>query len=108
MDFLAKQRYTIVMTIDEVKTKVTPVLEQYGVEYAAVFGSVSRGEDRPDSDVDLLVRLGHPTGMIKYMRLISGLEDSLNKKVDLVTEQSLDKFIRPYVIPDLKTIYEKG
>ena len=95
------------MTIQEVKEKVTPVLEQYGIEYAAVFGSVARGEDTPDSDVDILVRLGRPTGMIDYMRLIDGLEQTLDKKVDLVTEQSLNKFIRPYVTPDLKTIYEK-
>ena len=95
------------MTIEEVKTKATPILRQYGVTYAAVFGSVARGEDRPESDVDLLVRLGKPTGMIKFMRLIDGLETSLNKKVDVVTEQSLDKFIRPYVFSELKTIYEK-
>jgi uncharacterized protein len=95
------------MTIDEVKVKATPVLEQYGVKYAAVFGSVARGDDTPDSDVDLLVQLGEPTGMIKYMQLIDSLEQSLNKKVDMVTEQSLDKFIEPYVTPDLKTIYEK-
>ena len=95
------------MTIQEVKEKVTPVLEQYGIEYAAVFGSVARGEDTPGSDVDILVRLGRATRMIDYMRLIDGLEQTLDKKVDLVTEQSLNKFIRPYVTPDLKTIYEK-
>lgn len=45
--------------------------------------------------------------MIKYMRLVEGLEDGLKKKVDLVTEQSLNKHVRPYVLADLKTIYEK-
>lgn len=95
------------MNIDEIKEKITPILKLYGVQHASVFGSVSRGEDRPDSDVDLLVQLGRPTGMIKYMRLIEGLEKTLNKKVDVVTEQSLDKFIKPHVIPDLKTIYER-
>ncbi len=94
------------MTIDELTTKASPILRQFGVEYAAVFGSVARGEDGPESDVDILVRLGQPTGMVKYMRLIDGLELSLNRKVDLVTEGSLNKFMKPYVTPDLKTIYE--
>ena len=95
------------MTINEVKQKITPVLEEYDVEYAGVFGSVARGEDRPESDVDILVRLGSPTGMFRYMRLVKVLEQSLSKKVDLVTENSLNKFVKPYVLADLKTIYEK-
>lgn len=95
------------MTIEEIKEKTIPILKQHDVTYAAVFGSTARGEDRPDSDIDMLVRLGRPTGMIKYMRLIEGLESGLKKKVDLVTEQSINKYVRPYVLRDLKTIYEK-
>ncbi len=95
------------MTVEEIRQKASPVLEQHGVTYAAVFGSVARGEQRQDSDIDILVRLGRPTGMIGYMQLVEGLEQSLNKKIDLVTEQSLNQHVRPYIMPDLKTIYEK-
>ena len=95
------------MTVDEVKQKTGPILERHGVAYAGVFGSVARGEDNPQSDVDILVRLGRPMGMVEYMDLIQSLEEILQKKVDLVTEQSLNKHVRPYVTPDLTTIYEK-
>lgn len=95
------------MTIEEVRQKITPLFEEYGVLYAGVFGSVARGEDTPESDVDILVRLGTPMGMFRYMRFVNGLEQSLRKKVDLVTEKSLNKFVRPYVLPEVKTIYEK-
>ena len=95
------------MTVEEIRQQASPVLEQHGVTYAAVFGSVARGEQRQDSDIDILVRLGRPTGMIGYMQLVEGLEQSLNKKIDLVTEQSLNQHVRPYIMPDLKTIYEK-
>jgi len=95
------------MTIEEIRQITTPVFKEFGVEYAGVFGSVSRGEDRKDSDIDLLVRLGKSTGMFQYMRLINGLESCLQRKVDLVTEKSLNKFMKPYVLPEVKTIYER-
>jgi predicted nucleotidyltransferase len=95
------------MTVDEVKQKTGPILEQHGVAYAGVFGSVARGEDSPQSDVDILVRLGRPMGMVEYMGLIQSLEEILQKKVDLVTDASLNKHVRPYVTAELTTIYEK-
>ena len=107
LGFYCQNVYNKAMTIEEVKQKASPILEQHGVAYAAVFGSLARGEDRPQSDVDILVRLGRPTGMIGYMRLVESLEEHLQKKVDLVTEESLNKHVRPYVMSDLKTIYEK-
>jgi len=94
------------MTIEELRRRATPVFKEHGVRYAAVFGSVARGEDRPESDVDLLVRLGRPTGMVGYMKLIEGLEESLERKVDVITEQSLNEHLLPYVARDIATIYE--
>ena len=46
------------MSIVEIKEKISPVLRAYGIKKASVFGSVSRGEDHPDSDVDLLIIVG--------------------------------------------------
>lgn len=95
------------MSITEIQEKLVPILRNYGVKRASVFGSVSRGEDRPDSDVDLLVDLGEQRmGMFEYMDFIEKLEEKLNRKVDVVTERSLNKFLRPYISPDLKVIYE--
>lgn len=94
------------MTIEEIKEKTAPVFRRHGVSYAALFGSAARGEDRPGSDVDIMVRLGRPTGMVAYIQLIENLEESLSKKVDLVTEQSLNPRLQPYVERDLTVIYE--
>ena len=95
------------MNIAHIQNKISPILSEYGISYAALFGSVARGDDRPESDVDILIRPGKPLGMFSYMALIRSIEESLGRKVDVVTEQSLNKFVRPYVIPELKTIYEK-
>ena len=97
------------MSIDEVKEKISPILRAYRVKKASVFGSVSRGDDRPDSDVDLLVELGPgPMGLIEYIGFIHKLEDTLGKKVDLVTEGNVNKHLEPYIRPDIKKIYEEG
>lgn len=63
--------YTTIMNISELQKQISPILQTYGVKRAAVFGSVSRGEDKPDSDVDLLVKLGKPMGMFMYMDFTS-------------------------------------
>lgn len=94
------------MNVSEIQEKVSPILRAHGVKRASVFGSVSRGEDRTESDIDILVRLGRPMGLFAFMGLIHEMEESLGHKVDLVTENSLNKFIKPYILPDLKTIYE--
>ena len=95
------------MKIPEIQEKITPLLREYGIKRAAVFGSVSRGEDRPDSDVDILVSLGErPMGIFSYMGLIYKIEEALGSRVDLVTERALNKHVRPYILKDLKTIYE--
>ena len=94
------------MNISEIQNKISPILKEYGVKRASVFGSVARGEDSPKSDVDIMVSLGKPMGMFAYMNLIREIENKLDRKIDLVTENSINKFDRPYIQSDLKTIYE--
>ncbi|MDP2692328.1 MAG: nucleotidyltransferase family protein [bacterium] len=96
------------MSILEIKEKISPILRAYGIKKASIFGSVSRGDDRPDSDVDLLVELGPgPMGLIKFIGLKHKLEDTLGKNVDLVTEGNINRHLEPYIRPELKQIYEE-
>jgi len=96
------------MEIIEIQKKITPILKKYGIKTASVFGSVARGEDRMDSDIDVLVELGDQTmGFFKYSRFIDELEESLGRRVDVVTKNSINKFIKPYILPDLREIYER-
>ncbi len=82
-------------------------MAKYGIKRAAVFGSVSRGDDRPESDVDILIEIGQPMGLFIYSRFIQEMEELLQRKVDVVTNNSINKFIKPYILPELKTIYER-
>ena len=75
------------MTVDEVKQKTSPILERHGVAMRAFSAALRGARTAPQSDVDILVRLGRPVGMVEYMHLIHSLEEIPHKKVDLVTEQ---------------------
>lgn len=90
----------------DISAKIKPVLKKYGVKRAGVFGSYARGDARPDSDIDLLVRFGKPMGLVAYMQFIEQMETVLGHSVDVVTEQSMSPFIRPHIEADLQTIYE--
>lgn len=71
-----------------------------------VFGSVARGEDTAESDIDLLVKLGNPVGLIEFIQLEDKFVEVLGRKVDLATEESLHPLIRQNVLNDLKVLYE--
>ncbi|RQD80727.1 MAG: nucleotidyltransferase [Methanocalculus sp. MSAO_Arc2] len=86
-------------TNDSVISQLEAVLpylrKRYGVARIGFFGSVVRGDDRPDSDIDLLVEFlpGEAT-FRNFMELVYFLEDLLGRNVDLVTDQGLSKYLR--------------
>jgi len=71
--------------------------ERFGVRSLALFGSIARGEARPDSDVDILVELRETPGLAEYMALKFWLEDRLGRQVDLVMKGALKSWARPIV-----------
>jgi len=79
------------------------------VERAYLFGSCSRGEETPESDVDILVKLDYsqPIGL-RYFGMADDLETRLGRKVDLVSEDGLLSFARPYVDHDKILLYERA
>ncbi|HEX9625814.1 MAG TPA: nucleotidyltransferase family protein [Acidiferrobacterales bacterium] len=72
-------------------------LRELGVKSLSVFGSVARGEARPDSDVDMLVEFDSTPDFDRYMDLKFFLEDLLGRRVDLVTPAALKARMRPTV-----------
>lgn len=95
------------MDVSSIKKITQSIFEEYGITYAALFGSVARKESTGKSDIDLIVRLGKPMGMIQYLRFIDSLEKATHKHVDVVTEKSINKHLLPYVASDIHVIYEK-
>lgn len=73
----------------------------HGVTNLRVFGSVARSQERPDSDVDLLVDLPPGLGMIGLGRVRTALEAILGSRVDLVPAQDLKPDVRSRVEREL-------
>ena len=72
--------------------------KRFGVKSLAVFGSVARGEAKPESDVDILVEFESSPGFDGYMALKFYLEDLLGRKVDLVMKSALKPWARDVVL----------
>ena len=85
--------------------KTQPVLKAW------LFGSYARGEETPQSDVDILVVFDNENGnisLLKHIAIAYGLEDLLGKKVDLITDGTLLPFAKKTAENDKILIYERA
>jgi len=71
-----------------------------------VFGSASRAEERPGSDIDLLVDFGSPKGFFELIRLEDELAAFFGRPVDVFTEPGLSPFIRDTILSSATVIFE--
>lgn len=80
------------------RDQVLSLAAKHGAKNVRVFGSVARGDARPDSDIDLLIDLDPDRSILDRIGLKYDLEDLLGRKVDVVTEKALHAYIRPKVL----------
>ena len=83
---------------------------QEPVERAWLFGSFSRMEERPDSDIDILVDIDKSAqiGLIYYAGMINALEEKLGRRVDLVESRSIKPFAQANINRDKVLVYERA
>jgi predicted nucleotidyltransferase len=92
----------------ELFEKIANCFRNKPVKRAFLFGSASRNEEDEQSDVDILVELDYsqPIGL-GFVRMQLELEDLLKRKVDLLTSNSVSKYIQPLIDSEKILIYEK-
>ena len=88
------------MRIEEIKSKINPILKRYGVSKAAIFGSYARGEMREYSDIDILVEIEQDISLLDFIGLKLEIEEVLGKKIDLVEYCAIKPFIREKVLKE--------
>jgi predicted nucleotidyltransferase len=80
-------------------------IRSLGVEGLGLFGSFVRGEQGPESDVDLLVRFRPQEKTFdNFMGLAFLLEDVLQRRVELVTTEGLSPFLRPRILEEVQDV----
>lgn len=79
-----------------------PGLRARGIRRAAVFGSVARGKERSDSDIDILVEIDPnvPLSVFEYAGLKEFVAGFFDGPVDVIAEDGLKPFVRPSVSAD--------
>lgn len=78
------------------------------VKKAYLFGSYSRNEADENSDIDILVELDHSTPIgIRFFSYGDDLQHMLKKKVDIVSDEGLSKYVKPYIDKEKVLIYER-
>lgn len=82
----------------EKREKILQIARRHGATNVRVFGSVSRGEERPDSDVDFLVDLDEGRSLLDLGGLLMDLQEFLGCRVDVVTEKGLRPRLRERVL----------
>lgn len=82
----------------EQASRVRQMVAEAGGCRVRVFGSVATGEDRPDSDVDLLFTMSEPLSLMELGRLEQRLADAIGAAVDLVPDTSIRPDFRERVL----------
>ena len=92
------------MTIEERRDEILRIAESHGARNVRVFGSVVRGEDRPDSDVDLLVEMANDRSLLDLVGLEQDLEELLARNVDVLTDDSIHPALRPRITAEARPL----
>lgn len=88
-------------TVASIKRRSLPILKRHAVKHAAIFGSFARGEAKASSDVDILIEYeGKNKSLFDLVDLKSELEDTLGRKVDIVTYNSIYWRLREQILAE--------
>jgi len=87
--------------ISKLQSEKASLHEKYKITKPGVFGSYARGEEKPDSDIDMLIEFEDIPGMIEFFGAEEYLEKVLNKKVDLVPEGAIRPELKKRIMSEV-------
>lgn len=88
-----------------VRGTIVSILTRHGATKIAIFGSYARGEERVDSDIDILVRFTSPKSLFQLVRIENELCEALRRPVDLITEKSVSPYLADSIHRDEVVIF---
>ncbi|MBD1399337.1 nucleotidyltransferase family protein [Pelovirga terrestris] len=90
----------------QMENTLISILKKHDADRIGIFGSRARGDDRPDSDLDLLVDFRKTKSLLTLVSIEQELSDSLGIKVDLLTEKAISPHLIDRIKAELKVVYQ--
>jgi len=87
--------------IEALREYLPELFKQYPVSKIGVFGSFARGDANSESDIDLLIDFSKPVSLFSFVDIKLDLENLLQRKVDLVTENALKPRIKDKILNEV-------
>jgi hypothetical protein len=100
----SRARTTLQSSSFAVPASIRAIAAAHGARNIRVVGSVARGTDRDDSDLDLLVTFDPDVGLLAHAKLILELERLLGRKVDVASERGVRATVRHNLDADAKPL----
>lgn len=88
------------------RERLVALCRVHNVERLRIFGSAARGEERPDSDIDLLVDFTVPVGFFELIELEERLAEFFGRPVDLLTERGLSPYFRDSILAKTEVLFD--
>ena len=85
--------------INQIKKPIVDILKKHRIRKAGIFGSYARGEEKNNSDVDILIMPTEGMGL-EFVEIVLELEEKLGKKVDLVSYRGIHPLLKKYILKD--------
>ncbi len=85
--------------IKELKPKIVKILKKHGIRKAGIFGSYARGENKKNSDIDIIIQPRKGMGL-EFVGVQLELQDKIGKKIDLVTYKGIHPLIKEDVLKE--------
>ncbi len=89
--------------MQEISNTIIPILVKYNVKKASLFGSYARGSNDEKSDIDILIEAPEEMGL-SVVHLKRELEQVLNKRVDLVSFNGINRYLKDSILANQKII----
>lgn len=84
--------------LEQRREEILRIAARYGARNVRVFGSAARGDDGPESDVDLLVEFDEDRSLFDHVGLMQDLEELLVRKVEVATPNGLHWYVRDKIL----------
>ena len=85
-------------TIKSKREEILNIAQKFGAKNVRIFGSMARGEENPESDLDIIVEMEKGSSLLDIIAIKQDIEELLGRKVDVVTEASISPYIRNTVL----------